>query len=82
MSVMICTSSESTDTDVGLATAFLPEGDSSHSQFDKALLQTHVALGMQALMSLLSIFLPAMAVAASCTLDCIRDSRLLQLHFC
>lgn len=40
------------NTDRGLATAFLAEGESSHSQFDKSQLQTPFALGMQAFMSL------------------------------
>jgi len=68
------------NTDGGLATAFLAGGDSSPSHFDKSQLQTLLALGMQAFMSLFSIFLPATAVAASCTLACLWDSRLPQLH--
>lgn len=77
---VLCTSSESRNTDGGLATAFLAEGDSSHSQFDKSQLQTPFALGTQAFMSLLSIFLPATAVAAFCTLARVYDSCLSQLH--
>ena len=50
------------------------------SQFDKSQLETPFALGMHAFMSLFSIFLPATAVAASCTLACICDSCLSQLH--
>lgn len=75
---MICMSSESRNTDGGLATAFLAEGDSSLSQFDKPQLQTPFALGTQAFMSLFSIFLLAVAVAASCLLACVCDSFLLQ----
>lgn len=67
VSVRIHTSGESRNTDGDLATAFLAEGDSPHSQFDKSQPQTLSALGTKAYMSLFSIFLPVAAVAASCT---------------
>lgn len=73
VSVRIHTSVESRNTDGYLATAFLAEGDSPHSQFDKSQPQTPFALGMQAYMSLFSIFLPVVAVAVSCTWACVCD---------
>lgn len=71
--------SDSGNTDGGLATAFLAKGDSSHYRFDKSQLLTPFALGSWAFMSLFSSFLPATAVAASCTVAFVCDSCLSQL---
>lgn len=67
------------NTDGGLAAAFLAKGDSPHSRSDKSQPLTTFALGIQAFMSLYSSFLPATAVASSCSLPFVCDLCLSQL---